>query len=223
MILKNRLFQRAKPSRNAKVFYIFCEGRSREYDYFNYFRELDSRISLEIIKPETDDNNSPEGLYLKACSFIIKTEQNPSPKYELLDFDEVWFVIDTDKWGNKIDNLRSNCKANKDHSEWHVAQSNPCFEVWLYYHIKEDKPIFDNIDISKEWKSFVNNAIAGGFDSRKHPIFIGRAINNAKNNHSEKNGKIEIACTEVFKLAENIFPFIESKIEEGLKQIENKQ
>lgn len=219
MILRNRLFQRRLPTRDAKVFYIFCEGRSREYDYFSYFRELDSRIAIEIIQPTPSGNNSPEGLYQKACSFILKTEENPNPKYELSNVDEVWFVIDTDEWGKMIENLRNKCRNNTEHAKWNVAQSNPCFEVWLYYHFYENKPTFTTSKTSKEWKSFVNHSIRGGFDSRKHPIFIGTAINNAKNNYSESEGNIDTACTEVFKLAESYYPFIKSTVEEELKNI----
>lgn len=216
MILTNRLFQRAAPSRDAKVFYIFCEGRCRENEYFNYFEELDSRIILKIVPPEDSDNNSPEGLYKKACNFLVKTKDNPNPQYEFSNVDEVWFVIDTDQWKGKIDNLRKNCL---NHERWMVAQSNPCFEVWLYYHLHSQKPKPEDVEKFNGWKSFVNKSIKGGFDSRKHSIFIGTAIENTKKNYSETNGKIDIACTEVFKLAETFYPFVKSVIEEGLKHL----
>lgn len=59
MILTNRLFERQAPSREAKSLYIFCEGEKREYQYFEYFREIDSRIKVEVNKLGTGDNNSP--------------------------------------------------------------------------------------------------------------------------------------------------------------------
>lgn len=68
----------------------------------------------------------------------------------------VWFVIDTDTWERegKIALLRDFCKSNNDHfpkeydevkpyQAWNVAQSNPCFEIWLYYHIYSDLPSTD--------------------------------------------------------------------------------
>ncbi len=99
MILKNRLFTRAEPSIDARSFFIFCEGKHREPEYLLYFKEIDSKINVDVIRAEQHDNNSPTGLYEKACNFIIRTDKNPNPKYELLEMDEVWFVIDTDKWG----------------------------------------------------------------------------------------------------------------------------
>ena len=48
MLLTNRLFERQAPSRTAKSIYIFCEGAKREYQYFKYFKEMDSRINVEV-------------------------------------------------------------------------------------------------------------------------------------------------------------------------------
>lgn len=44
MILKNRIFERKEPMREAKSFYIFCEGNSREPEYLLYFKEIGDAI-----------------------------------------------------------------------------------------------------------------------------------------------------------------------------------
>lgn len=210
MILKTRqlLYNREAPSRDAKLIIIYCEGKKREKQYFNYFSEISSKIKLEIEAPTQHDNTSPNGLHEKAVNHIVKSEENPNPKYEMDD--EVWFVIDTDDWGNQIQELRNNCIKQNN---WNVAQSNPCFEVWLYYHISEFET-FDKMNSSKAWKQYLNNKVAGGFDSKKHSILIETAIKNAKTKFDEK---IDIGSTEVFKLAENFYPFIEDRIKEALK------
>ncbi|SEA34790.1 RloB-like protein [Arachidicoccus rhizosphaerae] len=96
MILTNRLFERNVPSRNAKSIFIFCEGRRREYDYFKYFKEKDSRINIEIHKIAPDDNNSPEGLFdIAVNAFCPIEEKGYKPKYDLIEGDEVWIVLDT--------------------------------------------------------------------------------------------------------------------------------
>ena len=218
MILKNRLFERKAPDRSAKIFLIFCEGHVREPQYFRYFNEISSQIRLEVIQAEEQDNNSPTGLYQKAQQFVVKTTENPNPRYELNNNDEIWFVIDTDQWKSKIWELRQFCN---NHTNWYIAQSNPCFEVWLYYHFFEKFPEFENIEISENWKTYLNQMIKGGFDSRKHPIYVQKAISNAKKNYKEKKQTVEIGCTEVYMLAEKFFPLIKEEIEEGLKRIEN--
>jgi len=67
MIIKNRIFTRVEPSRDAKSFYIFCEGNNREPEYLFCFKEIDSKINIEVIPAEKHGNNSPTGLYDKAC------------------------------------------------------------------------------------------------------------------------------------------------------------
>ena len=99
MMLTNRLFTRRDPEKDAKSIYIFCEGLKREFQYFLYFKGIDSRINIEVYPLESHENNSPTGLYEIAKTCLLKSADNPNPKYELLEGDEVWFVIDTDTWG----------------------------------------------------------------------------------------------------------------------------
>ena len=62
MLLRNRLFDREPPSREAKSIFIFCEGAKRERKYFQYFEEIDSRIRIEIYPLHSHEDNSPLGL-----------------------------------------------------------------------------------------------------------------------------------------------------------------
>lgn len=202
---KTRLYQKKAPSKDARLIIIYCEGKKREEQYFRYFTKISNQIRLEIEAPEHHGDTSPMGLFNKA----EKQLNHINPKYEIIPNDEVWFVIDTDNWGKKITELRNNCKEK---AQWHIAQSNPCFEVWLYYHF------FDHLDSitqnynSKQWKSYLHNKIEGGFNSKKHPILIETAIKNAKNQFKIENNEIKAGCTEVFKLSENIYSFVSGEI-----------
>lgn len=217
MILPNRSFTRQLPDENAKCIYIFCDGAKREKQYFNYFNELDSRIRIEVYPLKGYEDNSPQGLLDIAHTCLIKSDVNPNPKYELLEEDEVWFVIDTDP--DKTDSrkpqiqaLRKECTSRK----WDVAQSNPCFEVWLYYHFYAQKPNFDSINFCNEWKQFLHKEI-GGFDSKRHPIVFEKAITNAENNFEQNNeGLPNVATTEVFRLSKIILPLVKHKINVAL-------
>lgn len=92
MILTNRLFERQPPSREAKTLYIFCEGRKREVQYINYFKEIDSRIKVEVYQLKPDENNSPKGLY----EIVEISFKGDKPKFTLQENDEIWIVLDTD-------------------------------------------------------------------------------------------------------------------------------
>ena len=112
MILKrSKKFEKKAPSRDAKLILIYCEGRKREPQYFNRFKEISSRIRVETVLPDKNANNSPTGLYEHAVN---------NSDYEIISDDEVWFVIDTDTWGKHISKLRKLCHDKKN---WKVAQS----------------------------------------------------------------------------------------------------
>ena len=222
MILTNRLFVREIPTREAKSIYIFGEGAKRELQYFKYFRGMDSRIKVEIYELEDDENNSPLGLLNIAKKCIIATENNTNPKYSFQENDEVWIVLDTDKdkgesRKSQIEKVRGYCKETES---WFLAQSNPCFEVWLYYHLQSEKPIFEENEYCLGWKELVNKSISGGFDSRKHPIFIENASNNAEKNYSSQDNIPDIGSTEVFKLSKSILPLVKIKLMTVISSIE---
>lgn len=202
MLIQNRSFKKQEPSKDAKLYIIYCEGKKREVQYFNYFADISSNIRFEVVGSQHDGDTSPTGLFEKANSDINQEDA----KYELVAGDEVWFVIDTDDWKGKIRNLRENCPK----FSWNVVQSNPCFEVWLYYHCFEVMPSFEKLDSAQEWKNQLNGLIPGGFSSKKHPIKIIDAIENAKKYFTRNAaGGPNIACTEVYRLAESFFPLIE--------------
>ena len=200
MIQTNRLFEREEPSREAKSIYIFAEGVRREYQYFTYFIEMDSRINIKIYELDPHEDNSPRGLLGIAENCIIKSEDNPNPKYIFQENDEVWIVLDTDideleTRKSQIVEVREKCSQMPN---WFVTESNPCFEVWLYYHLSAEKPNFNEIEKSAAWKVFVNDFIEGGFDSRKHPVYIENASKSAENNYEINDGLLVLQVQKYF-------------------------
>jgi hypothetical protein len=141
-------------------------------------------------------------------------ENEVSAKYELDEGDQVWFVIDTDEWGSSIRELKDRCEPRLN---WFVAQSNPCFEIWLYYHFFSQPAENEHLNTCAEWKKHVNQAIPGGFDSRKHPIHIKHATENAEKHFRLTDGYVSNGSTEMFKLAKQIYPPVESVIEKARK------
>ncbi len=151
MILPNRPYKREAPSKDAKSVFIFCEGKRREYQYFRYFRELDTRINIEVYELHEHEDNSPLGLFNIAKESIIKSDDNPDPKYNFIEGDEVWIVFDRDL--DKLDSRAPQIAAVKESCSktdgWNHAISNPCFEVWLYYHEYSDMP--NDMSASPSW------------------------------------------------------------------------
>ena len=136
----------------------------------------------------------------------LKSDENPNPSYQLNGEDELWFIIDTDKWGKEVDTLRESVAKHKN---WFIAQSNPSFEVWLYYHFEKTKPQ-RNVE---NWKAFLDEVIKGGFNSNKHPMYIETAILNSETNYSSTNNQPDLVTTELFQLGKKILPLVKADID----------
>lgn len=210
-LVRSRRYERQEPLRDSRKIYIYCEGNKREFDYFRFFCGLSSNVNIIPI-PSKDGKTDPEKL-MEAAQEEFGINSDVSPKYTLdvSQHDNVWFVIDTDLWGSKITDLRNFCKsqnAGLNNETWYVSQSNPSFEIWLYYHKFSEKPVKNDVDKYSSTKEFVDAQIPGGFDSRKHPAMIEAAIQNAKATYEEENQVLKLYSTEVFKLGQVILPFV---------------
>jgi hypothetical protein len=208
-LTRNKIYERKAPTRDAKKVYIFCEG-DREVNYFKFFSGFSSNIDIIPIGNE-DGKSDPFKLKQQAEKHFQKTSLNADYR------DEVWFAIDTDRWNdnNKITQLKTFCTQNKtSNNSWEVTQSNPSFEIWLYYHFIEEKPKEEEVKACTTFKAFLNDKVKGGFDARKAPVRIKAAIDNSLKHFAKDNkGQPILYTTEVHCLANSIYPFIKESIE----------
>ena len=202
---RNKIYTKRAPYKEGKLYFIFCEGEKKETTYFYFFNRIASQIVIQIV-PIKDGRNSPMGLYNNACQNLVASDANPIPVYSMSEGDEVWFIIDTDKWGEEINTLREHAAKHKN---WFVGQSNPCFEVWLYCHFIKSRPAtaVDN------WKTFLNGVVKGGFNPGKHPVYIESAIGNAEANFSMEGNEPAMDTTELFMLGKKIVPLVKADID----------
>lgn len=107
-----------------KLYVIVSEGEKTEKTYFEDLA-VDERYShpsvhIEVIQSE---NSSPEHVLARLSKF--------NNTYELDDNDEMWLVIDRDRWEIPMLNRVTQEALQKGFS---VADSNPAFEIWLLLH-----------------------------------------------------------------------------------------
>lgn len=216
---RHKVYEKVEPFKNAKKIYIFCEG-DREVHYLKFFQGFASNID---IIPIPNENGKSDPTKLKAQAEKCLENNSVSLSKELAD--EVWFVIDTDRWneGNKIGELRNYVEdKQKTYDGWFVAQSNPSFEIWLYYHFNSEKPIDSEIEAAQSFKDFVATKIKGGFDNRSMPLEIQQATINAENNFERENGQPKLYSTEVFNLAKQIIKFTKVQLDQCLTDLKTK-
>ncbi|MBK6622687.1 MAG: RloB domain-containing protein [Saprospirales bacterium] len=195
-------YEKRESFRDAFFFIILCEGQNREPDYFRFFDGMSSRVKVVPVE-SVEGNSSPSRLVANA----IEKEEELDAR---ADKDRLWFVIDTDRWRNQIHDIRQEC-SQRPH--WEVAQSNPCFEVWLYFHAKSALPALEHLDRCNNWKPHLPNVIKGGFNPDFHPIVIETASENSKAAYSENGYFPEPGSTQLWRLAEELIPLIKKPLD----------
>jgi hypothetical protein len=158
---REELFRQSNTKEKEKIIVLAFEGNDTEEIYFDEFKNLeifdDTLIFLHLLKrPKTDTNSAPNHVFKK-----LKKEAKD--EYNFKDTDELWMIIDTDRWKN-IPDIIVECK---EQSNMFVAVSNPCFEFWLLLHIKnisdydenELKLILKNPKVNSK-KNYVDSKIA---------------------------------------------------------------
>lgn len=223
MITRRKDYSKQPPSKDARKLYLICEGEGTEPYYFTFFKGLSSNLEIIPIPPES--GTDPMKLLELAKIKLVNEDSRYIMDY--LANDSVWFVIDTDSWEKegKIAPLRDFCAQNnngfqekytelKPYSAWNVAQSNPCFEIWLYYHFFKDLPNPKEIESYPSFKAYVGGVISGGFDFQKDQVRVKTAVENAKSNFNYlADGKLALFSTEVYKLAEEILLFVNQHLD----------
>jgi hypothetical protein len=160
MITRRKYYEKQAPSRDARKVYIICEGKGSEPNYFGFFEGLSTNLQLIVIPPE----EGTDPLKLKALAERTLLVETRKFTIDYMASDSIWFVIDTDTWEEegKIASLREFCLSQnesvterysevKPYNAWNVVQSNPCFEIWLYYHFYDRKPVLEDVESYMEF------------------------------------------------------------------------
>ena len=222
MIERRRDYEKKEPCRDAHKIYVICEGSSTEPDYFRFFQGLSSNLEIITI-PSIDGKTDPVKLKEQAEVMLLSEMRD----YEL-DYrqgDVVWFVIDTDRWEekDKIKILRDFCEEQNDNVNWtdiktakylvwKVAQSNPSFEIWLYYHAFKNKPTDEVVSKYVSFKEFVGQTFSGGFDFESDPVRISDAIKTSEHHFVKNIDSIAKYSSEMHLLGGEIYNFVKSDI-----------
>jgi hypothetical protein len=113
--------------RDAKLIIIAAEGTNTEKKYFDDLTEayIASNVHVKVLD-RIEEGSDPKTV-LKALDVFRK-------QYSLrLGYDELWLVIDVDRWHKKhLSDVGSLCSQKN----YGYAVSNPCFELWILLHLK---------------------------------------------------------------------------------------
>lgn len=197
---KNRGYKKGEAFRDARIIAIACEGL-REAEYFRKLVGKSQRLKLFTLEPkDTEDDSiqrsSPKWVRNRAAKFISEVDL-----FGKNEDDELWFVMDIDRWEKSIlHEISNDCKENK---KWSMALSNPCFEVWLYGHFGNPKDL--KVRKAKALKTRLNQDFEHSYIPEEFIKVIKDAIETAKNNDSDINTDFpNFMETKIYHLAKSI-------------------
>ena len=140
--------ERLEAFRDARLIVIASEGKDTERIYFKALAKeyTNPRVHVHILeRSEAEQNNSsPE--------HVLKQLNDYKEQYALEADDELWLVIDKDRWTEAmLSRVATECAQDE---YMHMALSNPCIELWLLFvsrrattmvgessNFEEDRPI----------------------------------------------------------------------------------
>ncbi len=114
--------------RDPRLIIIATEGTCTETIYFEDLASFEgyqnSRVQVEVVSRNSNES-SP--------SHVLDSLEEFKRKWRLNKADELWMVIDVDRWGmKKISDVATKCYQKK----YFLVVSNPCFEIWLLLHVQ---------------------------------------------------------------------------------------
>ncbi|MDE6560486.1 MAG: RloB family protein [Muribaculaceae bacterium] len=125
---KRKDFVRLEGVRSARLVVIASEGRCTESIYFSAVKDKlrAPNVHVEILSRDTNES-SPESVHAQITDFMRQ--------YNIEDDDELWIVIDRDRWHERMLSQIAQLCAQNPHLNF--CMSNPCFELWLLLHLED--------------------------------------------------------------------------------------
>ena len=200
------------------LFVIYSGGTEREKDYFRLIDKNSALFPFIRIAFHAEPNFEKGGKPSIMQFAIDKTNEYKDSATEE-NPDKYFLLSDVDHFEQFLSEMKQECADNSIE----LIISNSCFEVWLYYAEKSDRCTTfnipqDKLNISSAFKTWANTQIKGGLKPKKAIFNIEQNIKNAKNNYFEIDGLPTLFSTQMFRLAEQMFPYVKF----GLKELKNK-
>jgi hypothetical protein len=208
------LFRESNTTDKEKIIVLAFEGNNTEHIYFeelkSFHRFNDELIYLHLLGRNTNDTKSaPKHVF-------EKLKKEAKDEYNFNKDDELWMIIDKDRW----ENIPEIIKMCKKQGNMFLAGSNPCFEIWLLLHLqdvndlsqKETMDLLENKRISNK-KRFIDQYLGDLLDegyNKNNPKperfldLIDHALLRAKNLDNPKEDFPSKLGSHVYKIIEKI-------------------
>jgi hypothetical protein len=142
--------------KTKRLFVISTEGAETEPIYFQEFRaSRDSAFRLKIL-----GNAAHKSHPVDVVQRLFDYERRERPGANT----EYWAIVDRNAW--PLPELSEAYELTHGRPRFHIAMSYPCFELWLWLHLRPNRPFNDRGDcqrqLEREWLQYSKNAYPAG-------------------------------------------------------------
>ena len=206
-----------------RIIFIIPGGEKRERDYFHFLEEEErkgrrTKVRVAFATEKKQGLNPPQ-ISKMAEDFIRNGRFKPSnddPSISIQPGDIIYLLQDMDEFEPQI---LKEMKSPIEQTQWIV--SNPCFEIWLYYHkySKTDKIIGALAqDVSKrsQWlKNKLHTLEKGGFNPcTLHTKMKNATANSLANYKVKANGLPDVFSTQMHIVAQTLLAAMGSEFDD---------
>ncbi len=187
-------FQRRHNFREPKKFFIIAtEGKCTEEIYFNTLRPpRDAAVQIRAL-PTKNGKSDPK----KVLARLKKHDREAGSGKR----DELWLVVDRDSWTEM--ELNDVAAAIDGLPKYHLAVSNPCFELWLVLH-RRDTAGQNCQQLREILRDELGAYDKSDFDAEALKPTIAEALRRARQMDMPQNPWPNRAGTHVYKLVERL-------------------
>ena len=193
----------------TSILFIISGGEKREIQYFQPINKNQRTRRLAIaLATEKGQGLNPQQIHDTAQQFLQQGffTTTSGEKLSLQPCDTIHLLQDVDEFEPSILTLRQSPLAQ---TQWIV--SNPCFEIWLFYHHFDDPSILATglseppAQRSQWLKRQLGSLRQGGFNPCNLHTLIETAIQNSQAHYTLKdNGLPDVFSTDMHLLASKI-------------------
>ena len=135
--------ERREAFRDARLIVIASEGKDTEKIYFRALAKEFSnpRVHVHILERSLEEENS------SSPEHVLKQLNEYKQTYDLESDDELWLVIDKDRWTDAM--LSYEATSCSQDGFMNMALSNPCIELWLLLHLID--PLSLTLEERQKW------------------------------------------------------------------------
>jgi hypothetical protein len=168
---KRPLRRRVGTRRPRKTFLVFCEGARTEPEYLNALKLLPAVRDVAAVDLQVGPGHGvPKTLVTRAIEARSRAIEEDA------EIDEFWCVFDVE-WPKNHPRLQEAIEEAAL-SDVHVAVSNPCFELWLILHFRDQAEWLNNAG-ARRLRSDLDGSSNKGLDPVRYMPLVGEAARRA--------------------------------------------